>query len=70
MEKEHSSKTKNNVQNTEGQDESQIYRELCSIKCKNKKGLEKHMNSNHASYKSCEVCGKKVAVRRSSKESC
>ena len=60
IEKEHSSKTKNNVKNTEGQDESQIYRELCSIKCKNKKALEKHMNSNHEGHKSCEVCGTKL----------
>ena len=58
IEKEHSSKTENNVKNTEGQDESQIYWELCSIKCKNKKALEKHMNSNHEGHKSCEVCGK------------
>ena len=41
-------------------DESQIYCELCSIKCKNKKALEKHMNSNHEGHKSCEVCGKKL----------
>ena len=59
IEKEHTSKTKNNVKNTEGQDESQIYWELCSIKCKNKKALEKLMNSNHEGHKSCEVCGEK-----------
>ena len=41
-------------------DESQIYCELCSIKCKNKKSLEKHMNSNHEGHKSCEVCGKNL----------
>ena len=60
IEKEHSSKTKNNVKNTEGQDESQIYCELCSISCKNKKALEKHMNSSHEGHKSCEVCGEKI----------
>ena len=69
IEKEHSSKTKNNVKNTEGQDESQIYCELFSIKCKNKKALEKHMKSNHEGRKSCEVCGKN-SVRRNFKESC
>ena len=60
IEKEHSSKTENNVKNTEGQDESQIYCELCSIKFKNKKALEKHMNSNHKDHESCDVCGKKL----------
>ena len=60
IEKEHSSKTENNVKNTEGQDESQIYCEIWSIKCKNRIDLEKHMNSNHEGPKSCEVCGKKL----------
>ena len=50
-------------------DEVQIYFELCSITCKSKKALEKHMNSYHEGFKSCEVCEKKFAVHRSSKES-
>ena len=60
IEKEHSSKTENNVKNTEGQDEPQIYCELCSIKCMNRKALEQHMNSNHEGHKSCDVFGKKL----------
>ena len=35
-----------------------------------KKALEKHMNINHEGHKSCEVCGEKIADRKSSKESC
>ena len=51
IENEHISKTKNNLKNTKGQNESQIYWGLCSIKWKNKKALEKHMNSNHEGHK-------------------
>ena len=60
IEKEHSSKTENNVKNTGGQDEPQIYCELCSIKCKNKKLL-----------RSIWIVPMRViiAVRRNSKES-
>ena len=60
IEKEHSCKIEDNVKNNEGQDESQIYCELCSIKCMNRKALEQHMNSNHEGHKSCDVCGKKL----------
>ena len=60
IEKEHSCKIEDNVKNNQGQDESQIYFELCSIKCMNRKALEQHMNSNHDGHKSCDACGKKL----------
>ena len=53
-------KENKNVEGKYTHNESQIYCELCSISCKNKKALEKHMNSSHEGHKSCEVCGKKL----------
>ena len=60
IEKEHSCKIEDKVKNNEGQDESQIYCQLCSIKCMNREALEQHMNSKHDGHKSCDVCGKKL----------